>query len=191
MTRSYSMPSRLLLAASLLAALAGCATAGRYPVQDAAVPARYGTAGLGTADAAPLSGLDQPRPDVRADAWWTGFGDAGLDRLVSRVLDANNDLAVAGLNVQRARLQAGLARNALWPDPSLSGISTSTARPIDRSADWQRTGDYSTGVSLQWEVDLWGRLRTQRDIAVWSAQASEEDRQNTALIAIGDAVNYY
>ena len=193
MTRCYSMPSRLLLAGSLLAALAGCATAGRYPVQDAAVPASYGShsTSLGIADTAPLSGLDQAPPDVRADAWWTGFGDAGLDRLVSRVLDANNDLAVAGLNVQRARLQAGLARNALWPDASLSGISTSTARPIDRSADWQRTGDYSTGVSLQWEVDLWGRLRTLRDIAVWSAQASEEDRQNTALIAIGDAVNYY
>lgn len=193
MTPARMIPTRLLLASALLTSLVGCASVGRYPVQAASVPASYGigSASLGSADTAPASGLDQPRADVRADAWWTGFGDAGLNRLVSRVLEANNDLAVAGLNVQQARLQAGLAGNALWPDPSLSTLGNSTSRPIDRSADWQRTGDYSTGVSLQWEVDLWGKLRTQRDIAVWSAQATEEDRQNTALIAIGDAVNYY
>lgn len=192
MTPACFRPARLLLGGALLAALAGCATAGRYPVEAAAVPSSYGTgsSSLGVADTAPVSGLDQPRADVRDDAWWSGFGDARLDRMVRRVLEANNDLAVAGLNVQKARLQAGLAGNALWPNPTLSTIAGSTSRAIDRSDDWQRS-DYGAGVSLSWEVDLWGKLRTQRDVAVWSAQASEEDRQNTALVAIGDAVNYY
>lgn len=193
MTFSCSTPVRVLLASALLTSLAACATAGRYPVQAAAVPSSYGadSASLAAGSTLPTSGLDRPRADVRADRWWTAFGDERLDRLVTQVLAANNDLAVAGLNVQRARLQAGLANNALWPDPSLSGLATSTSRAIDRSDDWRRSGDYATRVSLQWEVDLWGKLRTQRDIAVWSAQASEEDRQNTALIAISDAVNYY
>ncbi len=192
MTPACFRPARLLLSGALLAALAGCATAGSYPVEAAAVPSTYGagSSSLGVADTAPVSGLDQPRVDVRDDAWWSGFGDARLDRLVLRVLEANNDLAVAGLNVQKARLQAGLAGNALWPNPELSAISGRTSRAIDRSDDWQRS-DYTTGISLSWEVDLWGKLRTQRDMAVWSAQASEEDRQNTALVAIGDAVNYY
>lgn len=192
MTPACFLPGRVLLTAALLASLVGCATAGRYPVQDAVVPTGYGTgsSSLGPADTVPASGLDQPRADVREDAWWAGFGDAGLDRLVTRMLEANNDLAVAGLNVQRARLQAGLADNTLWPQPSLSAISGGRSRAIDRSDDWRRA-DYSAGVSLSWEVDLWGKLRTQRDIAVWSAQASEEDRQNTALVAIGDAINYY
>lgn len=193
MTYASLFPCRLLLASALLASLAGCASVGRYPVPPATVPSSYGTHGssLGPAGDLPRSSLEQPRADVRADRWWSGFGDPRLDRLVARVLEANNDLAVAGLNIQRARLQAGLASNALLPQPSLSGISASTSRAIDRGDDWQRSGDYSTGVSLQWEVDLWGRLRTQRDIAAWSAQASEEDLQNTALIVIGDAANYY
>ena len=36
-----------------------------------------------------------------------------------------------------------------------------------------------------------GRLRTQRDIARWEAEASEEDRQNTALLVIGDTITQY
>ena len=192
MTFSCSTPVRVLLASALLTSLTACATAGRYPVQAAAVPSSYGanSASLAAGNTLPTSGLDRPRADVRADRWWTAFGDERLDRLVTQVLAANNDLAVAGLNVQRARLEAGLANNTLWPNPSLSGVSTNSSRAIDRSDDW-RSSDYATNVSLQWEVDLWGKLRTQRDIAVWSAQASEEDRQNTALIAISDAVNYY
>ena len=185
-------PLRLLLAGALLSTLAACASAGRYPVQAARVPTGYGagSSSLGPGTAAPVSGLDVPGADVRRDTWWHGFNDARLDRLVAHVLEVNNDLAVAGLNVQKARLQAGLAQNALLPDPSLSSIATSTSRATDRTADWQRSGS-SAGVSLQWEIDLWGRLRTQRDIATWSALATEEDRQNTALLAIGDAINHY
>lgn len=192
MIPAFSRPSRLLLTGALVATLSGCASAGRYPVQAAMVPAAYGarSGSPGTPSDTPRSGLGQSRPDVRDDPWWRGFGDPALDRLVARVLAANSDLAVAGLNLQRARLQAGLAGNALLPQPSLSTVGTSASRAIDHSDRWQRSG-YTAGVALAWEVDLWGRLRTQRDIAAWSAQASEEDLQNTALIVIGEAVDQY
>ncbi|GFF06738.1 TolC family protein, partial [Stenotrophomonas maltophilia] len=81
------------------------------------------------------------------------------------------------------------ASNALWPQPSSSGVSGNASRATDQADDWRRS--YSTGVSLGWEVDLWGRLRTQRDIARWEAEASEEDRQNTALLVIGDTITQY
>ncbi|WP_369521393.1 TolC family protein, partial [Escherichia coli] len=137
----------------------------------------------------PRSSLDTPGRDIRQDTWWTGFGDERLDRLVAQALAANSDLAAAGLAVQRSRLQAGLAGNALWPQPSSSGVSGSASRATDQADDWRRS--YSTGVSLGWEVDLWGRLRAQRDIARWEAQASEEDRQNTALLVISDTITHY
>ncbi len=183
----------LVLAGAVLTALAGCASVGRYPVAPTTVAASYGRGDAAlNAPTQPLaSGLDTPARDIRADAWWQGFGDPALDALVTQALQANSNLAAAGLRVQRARLSAGIAGNALWPDPSLSGVSTGRSRALDTGDSWQRTGDYTTGVSLSWEVDLWGRLRTQRDIARWEAEASEEDLQNTALALIGDVVSQY
>ena len=192
MTRlPFPAPSRLLLAGAVLLALSACASVGRYPVEDPSVAATYGRgdATLNAPADDPRSGLDTPARDIRQDRWWTGFGDARLDRLVAQALTANSDLGAAGLAVQRARLQAGLASNALWPQPSSSGVSGSGSRATDQADDWRRS--YSTGVSLGWEIDLWGRLRTQRDIARWEADASEEDRQNTALLVIGDVINQY
>ncbi len=193
MRKHISRSTRVLLASVGLTLLVGCASAGRYPIAPIDVPAGYGRgdAAVNAPVAAPASGLDTPGHDIRADAWWQGFNDNRLDELVSRALQANSNLAAAGLRVQRARLAAGIAGNALWPDPSLSGISTSRSRALDQGDNWQRTGDYSTGVSLSWEVDLWGKLRTQRDIARWEAAATEEDLQNTALSLIGDVVSQY
>lgn len=180
----------LALACVTALALSACVSTGRYPVDAPAVPATYGRgdAALNTPTDAVTEQPHAATADVRRDAWWTQFGDPGLDRVIDRALAANTDLASAGLAVQRARLQAGLADNALWPQPSGS-VSSSGNRPIDQSADWNRGS--SAGVSLQWEIDLWGRLRTQRGIAQWEAQASQEDLQNTALLVISDVATQY
>ncbi len=179
----------LLLACASVLALSACVSTGEYRAAPLAVPASYGRgdASLNT----PVQTVDpQPRAatDVRSDPWWMQFNDPGLDRVIERALAANTDLASAGLAVQRARLQAGLADNALWPQPSGSA-SSNGSRAIDQGADWNRGS--SANVSLQWEVDLWGRLRAQRDIAQWEAQASAEDLQNTALLVIGDVATQY
>ncbi|WNH49967.1 TolC family protein [Stenotrophomonas aracearum] len=179
----------LALACTTAVMLSACVSTGQYKVNAPSVPAVYGR---GDAQLNAPATVSNPAPtlqaDVRDDAWWTGFGDPRLDRVIDRALQANTDLASAGLAVQRARLQAGLSENALWPQPSGS-VSSNGNRAIDQNADWNRSS--SAGVSLQWEIDLWGRLRAQRDIAQWEAQASEEDLQNTALLVISDVATQY
>ena len=180
----------LVLACATTLALSACVSTGHYQVDAPRVPASYGRGDA--ARNAPTEHADSlphtTSTEVRDDAWWTQFGDPRLDRVIDRALAANTDLASAGLAVQRARLQAGLAENALWPQPSGS-MGSNGSRPIDQRADWSRGS--SASVSLQWEIDLWGRLRTQRDIAQWEAQASAEDLQNTALLVIGDVATQY
>jgi outer membrane protein TolC len=40
-------------------------------------------------------------------------------------------------------------------------------------------------VGVSWELDLWQRLAALSDAAEWEAQATEQDRQATALSLAG------
>ena len=123
-----------------------------------------------------------------ATHWWTSFNDPQLSALVDNALQANNDLAAAGIRVQRAQLQAGLARTNLTPD--VVGQATT-----GRSFDLKRggvTGSASTSlITLNYELDLWGRLSSLRSAADWELKATESDRQAAALALVGTTAGLY
>jgi NodT family efflux transporter outer membrane factor (OMF) lipoprotein len=179
-------PRTLLLSLAVSAALAGCATPGANPAADIRVPAAWGQPSAPT-QVQPLE-VTAPPADIAADAWWRGFNNAQLDALIDQVLASNTDMAVAGLRLQRARLQAGLASADLWPSANGS-VGVSGNRRIDTGDDWSE--GYNASVSLGWELDLWGKLRAQRDIAQWEAAATAEDQQNTALLLVSQAAELY
>lgn len=121
------------------------------------------------------------------EKWWKKFNDPVLDELIDRALSANNDLAAATIKVARARLQSGLADTNLTPSVSVSG-SGSISRDLRNSTESQ---SHSVTGSLSYELDLWGKLAAARDSARWEAEATEVDRQNTALSLIGTTAADY
>ena len=181
---------RLLYTALVSALLAGCVSTGQYRAAPIAVASDYGrgdaTRNTPTQTLAPQP--TYPAHNVAADAWWRGFGDARLNRMVEQALTANSDLAAAGLTLRKARLEAGLAEADLWPSASGSG-SGSASRYTDSHDHFDR--EYSASATLSWEIDLWGKLRAQRDVARWEAVATEQDRENTALALIGEVCTDY
>nr|WP_237735389.1 efflux transporter outer membrane subunit [Serratia fonticola] len=120
--------------------------------------------------------------------WWDSFDDPQLSTLIGQVLTSNNDLAIAGLQLQQARLAAGLTNTNLTPDVAVSG-GASNEKNLRSSTT--PTESYRTSLDLSYELDLWGKLARAREQAQWQVEASEQDRQNTALILIGDTARYY
>lgn len=181
---------RLLPAALTIVLLAGCVSTGQYHAAPIALASDYGRgdATRNTPDQILVLQPTYPAHDLAGDAWWRGFGDARLDRMIEQALAVNNDLAAAGLTLRKARLQAGLAEADLWPSASGSG-SASGSRATDRHDTFAR--DYSASASLSWEIDLWGKLRAQRDIARWEVVATDQDRENTALALVGEVCSDY
>ncbi|MFX5634150.1 TolC family protein, partial [Acinetobacter baumannii] len=86
------------------------------------------------------------------------------------------------IKVRRAQLQAGIANDAFVP--ALSGQVGSTAsKALDGNRQTARSSQNS--LSLSYEVDLWGRLGANYDVARWEVLATEQDRAATALSLVG------
>nr|WP_321272650.1 efflux transporter outer membrane subunit [uncultured Tolumonas sp.] len=138
--------------------------------------------------------------------WWQAFQDPALDQLIQQVLQKNNDLAVAALKVKQARLSAGLTATNLTPDvsTSLTAVkqkSWQQTNPTEQSGNVppsanngsqnNQTTQYGTSLSLSYELDLWGKLADERAAANFEADATEQDRQASALSLIGTTATLY
>ncbi len=122
------------------------------------------------------------------DRWWEGFGDPVLNRLVVEALQHNNDLATATLLVRKAQLQAELAGSNRLPSLRVEG-SASHSRDLRSQARENNT--FGTSVFSSYKADIWGELESEHDAARWEAQATEEERANTALALIGTTASLY
>ncbi|WP_321856463.1 efflux transporter outer membrane subunit [Burkholderia cenocepacia] len=121
--------------------------------------------------------------------WWTRFGDDQLDRLIAAALSRNSDLATAALNVRKAQLRAGLAGDPLQFGPE-AGINVRRDFRLDSGGTaWNNSGVLRGTVN--YTIDLWGRLALQQNIAQWALQASEADRETVRLNVIGTTADLY
>lgn len=120
-------------------------------------------------------------------AWWHEFNDPQLDALIDTVLRSNNTLFGAILRVQRARLRSGLSDTSVTPTVNM-GIHASESHALDTHATMDSS---SATASLSYELDLWGRLASERDTAAWEARASLADCQSAAMMLIGNAATIY
>ena len=125
---------------------------------------------------------------LTTDPWWTLFGDAHLNHLITTALARNTDLAVAALQVRKAGLQAQLAESDLLPGISVGG-SGELSRTLGSSSTESRSFQVSGTVS--YEVDLWNRLSSTADAARWEAVATEADRQGVALSLTATTASLY
>jgi NodT family efflux transporter outer membrane factor (OMF) lipoprotein len=176
---------RVALALAALVVVSGCAStpAGMNAPRSggAVVPEQWQ---FGAAPAA----RDGGRALTLDEAWWQRFDDPQLNALIERALSRNTNLAVAALRVRQAQLRADVADAARLPDVS-GRIGVNASRAIESGASTTRGA--SATLSASWEVDLWGRLSSQRDAAQWEAQASEDDRRAVALSLTGTVARLY
>lgn len=170
-----TLPSRLALLLAL-ALLGGCSSLVRTPYT---APLTQTPAAWQRAD---------PAATINASRWWQGFGDDTLSALIDEALRKNNNLAVATIKVRRAQLQAGIAEDAFVPALSAQ-LGSSGSKALDGSRQTSRASQNS--VSLSYEVDLWGRLGANYDVARWEALATVQDRAATALSLVGTTANLY
>ncbi|WP_298066724.1 TolC family protein [uncultured Mailhella sp.] len=119
--------------------------------------------------------------------WWKLYRNETLDHLVALALERNTDLARSAVRVNQALYRARQLKADLVPSFSGSGEASSSLQTD--SGDSTRRFDASLG--LNYELDLWGRLRSSASAQAWEYRATEEDREATRLALVNSVVNTY
>ncbi len=181
------MPRTLFRLAPLAAALwlAGCAVGPDYQRPGHTLPADFAENTTSTASAAAAVASD----------WWTLFGDPTLDRLVAAGLAGNADLRSALARVEQADAAAREAGAALLPGSTLQA-SGSNSGLSEKTATWNANSPAvlrarSAGLSLAYEVDIWGRVRRSNEAARASLLASRHGRDAIRLSVAGLITSNY
>lgn len=170
---------RRILSLTLAIALTGCTLGPNYrerpPVAAATGPLQVG---LAVDPAGPLP-----------DRWWSLYNDPVLDRLVEEALRHNSDLRVAVANLERAQAVLGEQRAALLPTTE---VDSSLSHERNQNSGYKATTVGGAGFSLNYELDLFGRVRRSIEAARADAQATEAARDATRVtVAAATTQDYF
>ena len=171
-----------LIAATLLAFLAGCSLTPKYERPPAPVPISIGE----------MSEVgDQASLDLQG--WRQVFVDPQLQVLIETGLSHNRDLRVAMLNVEAARAQYRIQRSGLLPDLGVQAEAQRQRLPSGVSPTGQTvtTGQYSAGAMASYELDFFGRIRGLSEEALERYLATEEAQRSAHISLVSEIAAAY
>ncbi|CZE46139.1 efflux transporter outer membrane subunit [Campylobacter geochelonis] len=158
---------RVLSAVLLAFVFAGCSFKPATPLKDTTYKATYQTTNLN-------------------DMWWKDFNDTALNKLVSDGLSYNSDLALALNNIELARVNLGLSKLDYLPNVGYQGSAT-RANNTPLAPDLNSQASYNIGLNLNYELDLWGRVRNGVEAKKSMYMASKYD-YNAARLSIASSI---
>ena len=124
----------------------------------------------------------EPNDVLSRGPWWKIFNDEVLDGLEAQIDISNQTVKAAAAAFEQSRALVSQARAGFWPTIAASvgaqregvgssGLTTNASGvPIGATGHTQNT--VSAGVSANWDIDIWGRIRRNTESNVASAQAS-------------------
>ncbi|WP_103027822.1 efflux transporter outer membrane subunit [Salinibacter altiplanensis] len=156
-----------------------------------------------------------------ATRWWTGYDDPALTALVDTALAANLELESARARVEELAAQFRIARAPLFPSVDANGQISYQNQPANTGiggaiggdggsgeaergdgsppgdeqsqqfSDRFEFTDYQATLGLSYELDFWGRVRSQREAALSQYFATAADLQTARLSVISQAISTY
>lgn len=178
-----------LICAGLLSA---CAVGPDYMRPDVNAPEQLRSAATSEKPAA-----DAPAAaELSRDAWWEGFKDPVLNDLVEQGLRNNRELQTAVARVRQARGSLIKTRGKFFPQIEYyGGIERGKFSGLDQTVVTSTPGSLTTigtfALPATWQLDVFGGLRRQYEMASANEAAAIAARQATALSVASEVANIY
>lgn len=104
------------------------------------------------------------------DAWLASYNDPQLDTLVQEALVYNSDLLAAAGRIEQAAAYAKLAGATLYPAVDLLAHGGG-------KLGGDNSGLSGVGIFANWELDLWGRVRSERAAGAAQYESVQADAE--------------
>jgi NodT family efflux transporter outer membrane factor (OMF) lipoprotein len=143
---------------------------------------------------------DNPSVDTRNQEyrdWWIVFHDPVLNRLIGIAYNQNLTLVDAGTRVLEARAQLGVAIGEFYPQLQQGNGSVTYIRPSHADTTEFPLGITrnfwrdSLGLTVNWELDFWGRFRRAIESADAAYLASIANYDYVLASLLGDVATTY
>ena len=184
-----------LLAVSSLLTLAACGGVGPdyvRPQTAASAAAPFLSTGKVAANAAaPVTTTE--RANDAGGEWWRLYQDPVLDRLVGEALTANKDIAVATANLARARALLRENRAGRLPQTQIGASGQYGQASAIRTAPGADRENWTVdaGLSVSYEVDLFGRVGRSIQAARGDADAAAADLDAVRVTIAAETARAY
>jgi outer membrane protein, multidrug efflux system len=194
-------PAAYSFVIALLAFAAGCTVGPRYSRAPAPTPAPDAW------KTQPPWQEAAPKDQIPKSAWWQVYKDSTLNAYEEQLLKANQSLLAAADRLNQARSLARVATADFFPqlsvDPSAYRERGSGNRPLNGEAPViingvvQPVPPYTQDVftipfALNWEADVFGRVRRNVEAANATLQSTAADLQNAQLVLTAElAADYF
>ncbi|MDQ8031200.1 MAG: efflux transporter outer membrane subunit [Bordetella sp.] len=184
------MKTRLFLPLALALALAGCSAVGPdYHVPEQAVVKRDAAQGAFTQAEGMVSAAPLPAH------WWRLYRDPVLDGLIEQALAANTDLRVAAANLERAQAVTQEAQASQQPTVGVNASPTfghsSGIQQLQPDVRPQDRWSYSGGVSISYQVDLFGQIRRAIEAARGDEAAAQAAYDSARVTLVAETTRAY
>ncbi|TWF32636.1 NodT family efflux transporter outer membrane factor (OMF) lipoprotein [Chitinophaga polysaccharea] len=177
MKTSYSS---FLILLSLVVGLAACRVGRNYERPPVALPQQFGNVAPSDSSIASIE-------------WKQFFTDPALQQLIDSAITGNYDLQLAVKRVASAQEYLKQAKVA-WLPAFTANASANTNFPSKNSftglnLSLNKLGDhledFNLGVSMSWEIDIWGKIRRQKEAALATYLQTYEGQHavQTGLVA--------
>ncbi len=128
-----------------------------------------------------------PGGEMADTGWLDDFDDFLLPQLVAEAMEHNYDLQASAARLEAARAAATISGADRFPQisGSISGARRTRSGTSGFAITSNRSDSFNLGLSMNWEVDIWGKLRASHKASIGDWQAAQESYRAARLSLAG------
>lgn len=127
--------------------------------------------------------------------WWKKFEDPVLDQLVNQAFKKNYDINIAKERICQLKARYRITKADLFPqvDANARAIRSKISENLanSRFLGTQYQNFFEIGFDAIWEIDLFGKIRREKQAAAYAIQAQEEETNDVQLSVSAEVARLY